>query len=303
MTQRFLRSILVSAAIALPLPGLAADQLNVLCASDNDWCELMRNTFQKETGIEVSMVRKSAGEIFAQIRAEASNPKTDIWWAGTGDPHLQAANSGYTEVYKSPQLDQLQPWAQEQARISGYRTVGVYMGLLGVGYNPEVLKAKKLEAPKCWKDLTKPEYVGELGSSRLESALPPLHRHRRSPGNSRHPPDIAVTAVQPAAVDRNLFRPGNGARVGRRGWRAMYRSRCRGSGGERPACCGSSGPWGPVHDDLRDDRYSDDSGSAATLPGRPHHSRGPSGAYTATAQCRQAESRATRIAQPVRGMR
>ncbi len=170
MTQRFLRNILVSAAIALPLPGLAADQLNVLCASDNDWCELMRNTFQKETGIDISMVRKSSGEIFAQIRAEAANPKTDLWWAGTGDPHLQAANAGYTEVYQSPQLDKLQPWAQDQAKISGYRTVGVYMGLLGVGYNPEVLKAKKLAPPKCWKDLIKPEYVGEIQISNPNSS-------------------------------------------------------------------------------------------------------------------------------------
>lgn len=162
MTHRLLRNIVVSAVLTLPLGAQAAEQLNVLCASDNDWCELMRNAFQKETGIETSMVRKSAGEIFAQVRAEASNPKTDIWWAGTGDPHLQAANDGYTEVYKSPQLEKLHPWAQEQARISGYRTVGVYMGLLGVGYNPEVLKDKKIAPPKCWKDLTRPEFAGEI---------------------------------------------------------------------------------------------------------------------------------------------
>ena len=162
MTQRLLRNIAISAVLTLPLPAVCAEQLNVLCASDNDWCELMRNAFQKETGIETSMVRKSAGEIFAQVRAEASNPKTDIWWAGTGDPHLQAANDGFTEVYKSPQLEKLHPWAQEQARISGYRTVGIYMGLLGVGYNPEVLKDKKIAPPKCWKDLTRPEFAGEV---------------------------------------------------------------------------------------------------------------------------------------------
>lgn len=162
MTHRLLRNIVISTAFALPVAGHAAEQLNMLCASDNDWCELMRNTFQKETGIEVSMVRKSSGEIFAQIRAEAANPKNDIWWAGTGDPHLQAANGGFTEVYQSPQLAKLYPWAQEQAKISGYRTVGVYMGLLGIGYNPEVLKARKLAPPKCWKDLLKPDFAGEI---------------------------------------------------------------------------------------------------------------------------------------------
>jgi iron(III) transport system substrate-binding protein len=170
MTRRFLRRILVSAVIALPVSGFAAEQLNLLCAADNDWCDMMRSTFQKETGIEVSMVRKSSGEIFAQIRAESSNPKTDIWWAGTGDPHLQAAAAGYLEEYKSPQLDKLHPWAQNQAKISGYRTVGVYMGLLGVGYNPEVLKAKKLATPKCWSDLIKPEYAGEVQVSNPNSS-------------------------------------------------------------------------------------------------------------------------------------
>ena len=62
------------------------------------------------------------------------------------------------------------PWAQEQAKISGYRTVGVYMGLLGVGYNPEVLKAKKLAPPKCWSDLTKPEFAGEIQISNPNSS-------------------------------------------------------------------------------------------------------------------------------------
>jgi iron(III) transport system substrate-binding protein len=162
MKHPVLRPIVLSSLLLLPLAVHAAERLNVLCAADNDWCELMRNAFEKESQVEVSMVRKSAGEIFAQIRAEANNPKTDVWWAGTGDPHLQAASAGYTEVYKSPQLDKLQPWAQKQAEISGHRTVGVYAGLLGFGYNPEVLKRKGVAAPACWKDLLSPAYKGEV---------------------------------------------------------------------------------------------------------------------------------------------
>lgn len=162
MNPRFIPPLAIAALLAVPVTGQAAERLNVLCAADNDWCELMRTAFEKETQIEVSMVRKSSGEIFAQIRAEASNPKTDIWWAGTGDPHLQAAADGFTEVYKSPQLDKLQPWAQKQAENAGYRTVGIYAGLLGIGYNPEVLKAKKLAPPQCWKDLINPAFKGEV---------------------------------------------------------------------------------------------------------------------------------------------
>ena len=98
MKLKLIPAAVLYAVMVIPTASQAADKLNVLCAADNDWCEVMRNAFEKETKVEVSMVRKSAGEIFAQIRAEASNPKTDIWWAGTGDPHLQAAADGFTEV-------------------------------------------------------------------------------------------------------------------------------------------------------------------------------------------------------------
>ena len=59
-----------------------------------EWCRPMVQAFEKATGIKVAMTRKSSGEFYAQIKAEAANPKGDIWWGGTGDPHLQAAEEG-----------------------------------------------------------------------------------------------------------------------------------------------------------------------------------------------------------------
>ena len=108
------------------------------------------------------MTLKGSGESFAQIAAEKANPKLDVWFGGTGDPHLQAAEQGLLEEYKSPLLAQLQPWAQKQAEQSKYRTVGIYLGALGIGYNTELLAKKKVAAPACWKDLVKPEFAGEV---------------------------------------------------------------------------------------------------------------------------------------------
>ena len=54
--------------------------------------------FTRETGIKVNQSHKGTGEIAAQLRAEAANPKTDIWWGGTGDPFLQAAEQGLLEA-------------------------------------------------------------------------------------------------------------------------------------------------------------------------------------------------------------
>jgi iron(III) transport system substrate-binding protein len=126
------------------------------------WCEATAAAFTKDTGIKVGIQQKSAGEAMAQIAAERANPKLDLWFGGTGDPHLQAAELGLLEEYRSPELPQLQPWAQRQAEQSKYRTVGIYLGVLGIGYNTELLARKKLTAPACWKDLVKPEFAGEV---------------------------------------------------------------------------------------------------------------------------------------------
>lgn len=142
--------------------ALAAGELNLICAADVVICEQMQGDFQKAHDIKVNMVRMSSGEAYAKIRAEARNPKTDLWWAGTGDPHLQAASEGLTEEYKSPMLDQLQDWAKSQAESSGFKTVGVYAGALGWGYNTEIFKQKGYKEPVCWADLLAPELKGEI---------------------------------------------------------------------------------------------------------------------------------------------
>jgi iron(III) transport system substrate-binding protein len=154
----------VAAVAGLLSAGGAAAQgnLTVYCAVQEEWCQPMVNAFQKATGITVSMTRKSSGEIYAQVAAEKANPKGDIWWGGTGDPHLQAAEEGLTTEYESPNLRNLHPWAISQYETGKKRTVGIYLGALGYGFNTELLAKKKLPEPKCWADLVKPEYKGEI---------------------------------------------------------------------------------------------------------------------------------------------
>jgi len=138
------------------------DKLTVYCSAQIEWCEAMSKSFEKETGIRVAMIRKSTGEVLAQIKAEGKNPKGDIWWGGTGDPHLQAAEEKLTYVYKTKKIKTLRAWAVRQAKDSNYRTIGVYAGALGFAYNTKILKKRNLSAPKCWNDLLKPEFQGEV---------------------------------------------------------------------------------------------------------------------------------------------
>ena len=150
------------ALLASALPAAAQGELVVYCTVQEEWCRPMVAAFEKATGIKVLMTRKSSGEFYAQIKAEATNPKGDVWWGGTGDPHMQAAEEGLTLEYKSPKLAELQDWAVRQAESAKYRTVGIYAGALGYSYNTAELAKRKLAEPKCWADLVKPEFKDDV---------------------------------------------------------------------------------------------------------------------------------------------
>jgi iron(III) transport system substrate-binding protein len=156
--------VAVLAAGALSASGAWAQQaqVNVICSVQADWCNMIQTVYAKTTGVKINMSLKGSGEALAQLIAERANPKTDVWFGGTGDPHLQAAEQDLTLAYKSATLPQLHEWAQQQAKQSGYKTVGIYSGPLGFGYNTELLAKKKMDVPKSWADLLKPEYKGEI---------------------------------------------------------------------------------------------------------------------------------------------
>jgi iron(III) transport system substrate-binding protein len=146
----------------LMLAASAEAQITVYCSIIDEQCRAGVAAFERSTGIKVTMVRRGTGETYAQIRAEASNPRGDVWWGGPGDPHMQAAEEGLLEEYKSPRLAELHPWAVRLAELSKYRTAGIYLGALGFGYNTEVLKKKGIPEPKCWADLLDAKFRDEV---------------------------------------------------------------------------------------------------------------------------------------------
>ena len=155
---------MVSGAILLAASASSAygDELSVVCSAEQDWCDLMVAAFEAENAdTDVLMVRKSTGETLAQVRAEAGNPKIDVWWGGTGDPHLIAAEEGLTQV-SGVDTSELLGWAQNMSEISGGKTVGIYAGALGIAYNSDILSERNIAPPACWADLEDPRFVGEI---------------------------------------------------------------------------------------------------------------------------------------------
>ncbi|MEI8324599.1 MAG: ABC transporter substrate-binding protein [Betaproteobacteria bacterium] len=169
------RFIAISATLALAATTAQAQRpdagtVNAICSTDQGWCELAAQEFAKATGIKVSQTRKATGEALAQLRAEANNPKTDLWWGGTGDPFLQAAEIGLLEAYRPSYLSDLHGWSVRQYAMTQNMVGGFYTSAIGFGWNTEVLKKKHLPEPKCWADLTQPAYKGDIEISHPASS-------------------------------------------------------------------------------------------------------------------------------------
>lgn len=171
MTNSFRRGLLQAAVLgpaaamgllATSLAAKAQGDLVMYCGVQEEWCRAMATTFERETGIKVAMTRKSAGEVYAQVKAESANPRGDIWWGGTGDPHLQAAEEGLLQEYESPNNKDLNDWALNQWKAGRKSTVGIYAGALGFGYNTDLVKQKGIKAPACWADLLDPKLKDEV---------------------------------------------------------------------------------------------------------------------------------------------
>jgi iron(III) transport system substrate-binding protein len=152
---RRLAVLLASLAVS---SAFAQGEVNVVCSAPIAWCEATAAAFRRTTGVDVNLTLKGAGDAVAQIAYERADPKHDLWFGGAGDQHLQAADVGLTEEYKSPLLPQLHDWAVRQAEQSRWHTVALHAGVLGIAYNSDLLAKKKQRAPECWRDLARPEY-------------------------------------------------------------------------------------------------------------------------------------------------
>ncbi|TCA59887.1 ABC transporter substrate-binding protein [Rhizobium leguminosarum] len=150
--------------------GVAAPSLTVLCGVDETWCAAMKTAYEARTGLEISVTRKSTGDILNQIRAEKAAPTVDVWWGGTGDTHLQAGSENLLEPYQPAHERDMLPWAQNFFAMSGGRSAGIYAGALGFAYNADLLRELKLPAPTCWKDLTDVAYRGRIQSGNPNSS-------------------------------------------------------------------------------------------------------------------------------------
>jgi iron(III) transport system substrate-binding protein len=134
-----------------------AGRVTVLCSPNPAWCDAVKAEFPKATGIQVDFVRLSSGEALARLRAERQNPSFEVWFGGTGDPHIVANEEGLTEFVRPAAWNDLRPEFREA--VAG-KYIPLYAGILGWALNERLLKEKNIPVPRTWKDLADPRYKG-----------------------------------------------------------------------------------------------------------------------------------------------
>jgi iron(III) transport system substrate-binding protein len=134
-------------------------QVNVVCVLA-EWCDAMREPFQAASGYRMEFLNLRSNEALVRIRAEASNPTFDVYFAGTGDPHFVAAREGLTEFYDSPLKAELMP---ELVKAVAGTYLPIYANPIAFAVNPQVLAEAGAPMPTSWKDLANPAYKGLMG--------------------------------------------------------------------------------------------------------------------------------------------
>jgi iron(III) transport system substrate-binding protein len=153
--KRPITALLVVLALFAGTALAQQQRVNLLCSPSLAWCEALGPAFTAATGIGLEFNRFSSQDALARLRAEAASPIFDVWFGGTGDPHLVAVNEGITEFYEPSSWDEIIPSLREAV---GGAYIPIYAGAIGFVVNESVLSI--LPLPQSWEDLTDPIYRG-----------------------------------------------------------------------------------------------------------------------------------------------
>ncbi|MCQ2589435.1 MAG: ABC transporter substrate-binding protein [Treponema sp.] len=135
-------------------------ELKVYSIIHEEETQALTDLFTQKTGIPVTFLRASTGELVNRVINEKDSPQADVLLGGASSYHIQASKEGALEVYKSPMAKNLPSYA-----VSPDGTwTGFCVLTLGIGINEDryAQKFPGIPVPTSWDDLLNPSYKGEI---------------------------------------------------------------------------------------------------------------------------------------------
>jgi putative spermidine/putrescine transport system substrate-binding protein len=142
-------------AVAAPAAG---DALVVSYNSPEKWAnwgEVLK-AFSSATGVKAPNDPKNSGQTLAALEAEKAAPQADTAYYGIVFG-IQASEKDLVDGYKPKGFDDI----PASLKDANGKWMTVHQGTIAFIVNTKQLG--NTPAPKCWADLTKPEYAGKVG--------------------------------------------------------------------------------------------------------------------------------------------
>lgn len=162
---------LIASTLLFAAGQAEAEQESVIiyAALDEKTTQDLSKAFEEETGIkaEIALQIEQAGSISGRIKAEADNPRADVFIGGNSNYHADLARNELLQSYRSPLIDEANI-SEEFMDKNNYWT-GWYLGALCMIYNNERFENEiaplGVNPPATWDDLLNPVYEGEVIAS------------------------------------------------------------------------------------------------------------------------------------------
>ena len=135
-------------------------ELRVYSIIHDEETEALTKLFTDKTGIPVSYLRATTGELVNRVITEKNDPQADILLGGASSYHIQADKEGALESYASPLAKNLPSYAV----ASDNTWTGFCVLTLGIGVNSKRVaeKVPGTPLPNTWEDLLNPIFKGEI---------------------------------------------------------------------------------------------------------------------------------------------
>ena len=133
--------------------------LRIYVGCDEKHGAAVAQAFEEKTGIRTSYIRLSGNDCYTRILGEREDPQADVWYGGTWDSYIAAANEGLLCAYEDFAHA---PYKSVNYGIGEPYWFGIYSGYIGFICDSDALAKAGVSAPASWEDLAKPEYKGLL---------------------------------------------------------------------------------------------------------------------------------------------
>ena len=162
-TRQLLAAIsgLVLAATTAAPAWAQKQQLIVYTALETDQLKAYQEAFNAvNSDIEIKWVRDSTGVITAKLLAEKANPQADAIMGVAATSLALFDRNGMLEPYAPMNLDAIMPAYRDRKSPPAWFGMDVFGAT--VCFNTVEAKKRNIPMPTTWKDLTRPEFKGQV---------------------------------------------------------------------------------------------------------------------------------------------